>query len=156
VAAVVQERKERRRQPAERTDAEDHVQEQQRGGAEPADDERFRGRARIDERTADDEQGEVEREPRRGGRGVQPLLAVPLHGDVAVAHGAPSAATGTERTTRCHARLKTTTRPASEPGTAKVRAVSAGRVPRNTASGASASPESAPGVQYTRASGTRG
>ena len=106
VAAVVEQGQKAAVQPAERADAEDDVQHQERRGAERADEQRLDGHVRIDERASDGEDRDVATEQQCEDGVVPPLLRVPADGAVGDAHddaprgsSAPGAARGTVATT---------------------------------------------------------
>src|SRR5215469_9931282 len=87
---VVKQRKKPAIQPAEGTDTQDYVQQEERQGSESADEQSLRGGPRIDQRSPTGEDPEVEHNPSDQNRVVDPLLSVPPDGPVLHAHGSCS------------------------------------------------------------------
>src|SRR6266702_786116 len=86
MATVVQQGKESRIQPTERTDAQNHVQKQKRRGACGPNNKRF-GRAKGNQQYAEsDDKRYIERESRKNHHVVDALLAIPTNGLILVAH----------------------------------------------------------------------
>src|SRR6266702_6428988 len=86
MAAVVQQGKESRIQPTERTDAQNHVQKQKRRGACGPNNKRF-GRAIGNQQCAEsDEKRDIESDSGKNHHVVDALLAIPTNGLILVAH----------------------------------------------------------------------